>query len=80
MRLRDWAKKEGIAYQTAWRWFKAGKLPVPAIKTASGSILVDERPVSSVCGNAIVHEELAKDLVAVVEIHLRRMRQTPDTE
>ena len=39
MRLKDWAQKEGIAYLTAWRWFKAGKLPYPAIKTPTGSIL-----------------------------------------
>ena len=24
MRLKDWAQKEGNAYLTAWRWFKAG--------------------------------------------------------
>ncbi len=27
---------------TAWRWFKHGKLPVKAIQTASGMILVEE--------------------------------------
>ena len=49
MRLTDWAKQQGIAYITAWRWFKAGKLPVHAIKTPSGAILVEpaQNPVSS---------------------------------
>lgn len=51
MRLVDWAKKQGIRYETAWRWFKAGKLPVPAIKTPTGMILVQvedqTRPVGS---------------------------------
>ena len=40
MKLADWAREQGIAYQTAWRWFKEGKLPVPAEQTPSGAILV----------------------------------------
>jgi putative resolvase len=44
MKLSNWAKQRGIAYVTAWRWFKAGTLPVPAIKTHSGSILVEPVP------------------------------------
>lgn len=42
MKLSTWATKQGIEYQTAWRWFKTGKLPVPAYKTPSGAILVQE--------------------------------------
>jgi len=37
-----WARKQGISYLTAWRWFKAGKLPVPARQLPSGTILVEE--------------------------------------
>jgi putative resolvase len=44
MKLSDWAKEQGISYLTAWRWFKEGKLPVPATKTPSGSILVNVDP------------------------------------
>jgi putative resolvase len=48
MRLRDWAEQQGIHYQTAWKWFRDGKLPVPALQTPSGTILVqsaaDARP------------------------------------
>src|ERR671937_119968 len=40
MRLRDWAEQQGIHYQTAWKWFRDGKLPVPALQTPSGTILV----------------------------------------
>src|ERR1700722_20197621 len=40
MKLSEWAKKQGISYRTAWNWFKAGSLPVEAIQTASGTILV----------------------------------------
>ncbi|WP_135257359.1 recombinase family protein [Thermus caldilimi] len=42
MKLSDWARKQGVSYLTAWRWFKAGKLPVPARQLPSGTILVEE--------------------------------------
>lgn len=44
MKLSDWAKQQGIAYITAWRWYKTGKLPVSATQTPSGAILVDPTP------------------------------------
>jgi putative resolvase len=48
MRLKEWASQQGIHYQTAWKWFRDGKLPVPALQTPSGTILVqpaaDARP------------------------------------
>jgi putative resolvase len=40
VRLKDWAAPQGIRYQTAWKWFRDGKLPVPAPLTPSGTILV----------------------------------------
>jgi len=43
MKLSDWAKQQGIAYITAWRWFKQGKLPVSAYKTPTGMILVEPK-------------------------------------
>ena len=41
MKLSQWAKHQGITYRTAWNWFKAGKLPVKAIQTKTGTILVE---------------------------------------
>lgn len=41
MKLSIWAKSQGISYHTAWRWWKTGKLPVPAKQSATGTILVD---------------------------------------
>jgi putative resolvase len=41
MKLSEWAERQGIHYMTAWRWWKAGKLPVPAHQTPSGSIMVE---------------------------------------
>jgi putative resolvase len=39
MKLKDYAKQQGISYKTAWRWWKAGKLPGQQMDT--GTILVE---------------------------------------
>lgn len=41
MRLREYAEKYGIAYQTAWNHFKAGKIE-GAYKIQSGTVIVPE--------------------------------------
>lgn len=46
MKLSDWARSQGIKYQTAFFWFKTGKLPVPAYQTPTGTILVNVTPAS----------------------------------
>lgn len=40
MRLSDWARIQGVHYQTAWKWVHEGKMPVPVVKTATGRYLV----------------------------------------
>jgi putative resolvase len=40
MRLSDWARIQGVHYQTAWKWAHEGKMPVPVVKTATGRYLV----------------------------------------
>lgn len=42
MKLSKWAKQQGIQYGTALKWFHSGKLPCPAVQTATGTILVQE--------------------------------------
>lgn len=44
MKLSEWAKRNGLTYQTAHRLFKANKLPVNCIQLATGTILVDDLP------------------------------------
>jgi len=41
VKLSDRARANGIAYKTAWLWWKQGKLPVPARQLPSGTILID---------------------------------------
>ena len=40
MKLSDWAKEKGISYLTAYRWFKAGKIP-NSKQVETGTILID---------------------------------------
>lgn len=47
MKLKDWAKKEGISYQTAYRWFKSRSLPVKAYQSESGTIIVQDEEGSA---------------------------------
>jgi predicted site-specific integrase-resolvase len=42
LKLSQWAKKQGIHYNTAYRWFRNGTLPVKSYKTKSNTILVEE--------------------------------------
>lgn len=43
IKLSVWAKKQGISYKTAWRWFKAGILPVKHMQLPTGTILVEDK-------------------------------------
>lgn len=47
MKLSDWAKRQGISYRTAWRWFKNGSLPVVAEQTKTGTILIKEHSLDA---------------------------------
>ena len=44
MRLSDWAREQGISYQTAWRWHKSGRLPLRSEQMPSGTIIVYPEP------------------------------------
>ncbi|XVQ09598.1 IS607 family transposase [Spirillospora sp. CA-255316] len=54
MKLSDWAARNGVHYQTAWAWAKAGRMPVPVRQTPSGTWLVDE-PASEASGRVVAY-------------------------
>lgn len=54
MKLSEWARQQGVSYQTAWRWVKAGKMPVPVRQAPSGTWLVDEAAVQ-VSGRVVAY-------------------------
>jgi putative resolvase len=60
MKLSEWAAQQGVHYQTAWRWWKRGSLPVPARQLASGTILV-ELPASPAgpAGRTVVYARVS---------------------
>ena len=59
MKLSEWAEGQGIHYMTAWRWWKAGKLPVPAYQAPSGAIIVELPPPGSQPGRAVIYARVA---------------------
>ena len=38
--LAEWARAQGIHPQTAYRWFREGTLPVPAVRVNQRTVLV----------------------------------------
>ena len=59
MKLSEWAERQGIHYMTAWRWWKAGKLPVPAYQAPSGSIIVELPLPGSQPGRAVIYARVS---------------------
>jgi len=47
MNLREWALAQGLHPQTAYRWLREGKLPVPATRVGPGTILVNMDAVTA---------------------------------
>lgn len=45
MKLSQWAKQNGVCYQTAWRLWKEGKFPLPVQQLATGTLLVQNQPL-----------------------------------
>ena len=52
MNLTEWARAQGVAPRTAYRWFREGTLPVPAERVGPRTILVniDANAAPSVTG------------------------------
>lgn len=46
MKLSDYAKQQGVRYETAWRWFRDGK--IQGRRVGAHTILIDEPPRVSV--------------------------------
>ncbi|MEV4729824.1 IS607 family transposase [Saccharopolyspora sp. NPDC049426] len=41
MKLAEWARLQGVHPQTAYRWFREDRMPVPARRLESGTIWID---------------------------------------
>jgi len=51
--LTEWARHQGVHPQTAFRWFHAGTLPVPAVRVNQRTILVSPDTATAACSAAL---------------------------
>jgi putative resolvase len=58
VKLAEWARVSGIHPQTAYRWFRQDRMPVPARRLASGTIWVDAAPVGE-SGRVVVYARVS---------------------
>lgn len=47
VKLKDWAREQGVSYRAALNWFHAGTLPAPARQLDTGTILVEPSAAES---------------------------------
>ena len=60
MNLREWALRQGIHPQTAYRWFRQGKLPVPATKMGKLILVGDlEAPAAPGPGRTAIYARVS---------------------
>ena len=58
MNLKEWAAGQGVSYATALRWFKTGKLPVPAYQ-AGRLIVIGEPAPGPAAGTTVVYARVS---------------------
>jgi predicted site-specific integrase-resolvase len=56
--LKEWARQQGVHPVTAYRWFREGRLPVPA-RRAGRLILVEPARADSVSGTVAVYARVS---------------------
>jgi len=60
MNLTEWARLQGVHPQTAYRWFREGTLPVPAVRVNQRTVLVNpDRDRSAVVGGVGVYARVS---------------------
>ncbi len=76
MKLSEWARRQGITYKTAHRWFQQGVLPVDATQLSTGTILVrDESSTTTATGVALYARVSSSDQKGDLERQLARLVQ-----
>src|SRR5215469_1726189 len=73
MKLAAWARQQGLDYNTAYRWFRAGILPVPLKKLPTGTILVEPVPLAEKRGAAVYARVSSGDQKKDLERQLARL-------
>ena len=58
MKLAEWARANGVHPRTAYRWFREGRMPVPARRLHSGTIWVGAVPADQ-SGRVVVYARVS---------------------
>jgi putative resolvase len=58
VKLAEWARENGVHPQTAYRWFREDRMPVPARRLKSGTIWVDTAPATGP-GRVVVYARVS---------------------
>jgi putative resolvase len=58
VKLAEWARTNGVHPQTAYRWFREDRMPVPARRLESGTIWVDAAPADDT-GRTVVYARVS---------------------
>lgn len=74
MKLSVWAKQIGITYNTAWRMYKAGKIPHKTEQLPTGTIII--HPATELIGDKVVlyARVSSRDQKKDLERQLERLR------
>lgn len=76
MKLADWARHQGIDYKTAYRWFRAGILPLPCQQLPTGTILVQQEKAKETETAAAVYARVSShDQKADLERQIGRLSE-----
>jgi putative resolvase len=75
MKLSAWARQQGLSYKTAWRLWRAGKLPVPAEQLSTGTVVVHAEPPRPAQGGAALYARVSSsDQKEDLERQMARLR------
>jgi putative resolvase len=73
MKLSAWAKANGLAYKTAWRMWRDGRLPIPAEQLPTGTVIVHPPPAPAAEAVALYARVPSADQEADLERQLGRL-------
>jgi putative resolvase len=59
VKLAEWARVSGVHPQTAYRWFREDRMPVPARRLDSGTIWVDSPQAADAAGRVVVYARVS---------------------
>ena len=80
MKLSAWAKANGLSYQTAWRMWRNGKLPVPAEQLLTGTVVLHPPEAATAASVAIYARVSSADQKADLERQLGRLAEYASRE